>query len=70
MTDSIIPKTYEEWRHCITVHCGLELTPEYINERIAALSDEKDFSTKQFTRKYGREYLDQTLSWFKQARQS
>ena len=31
----MIPHTYDQWRHCITVECGLALTPVSIAERLA-----------------------------------
>ncbi len=70
MEKSIIPQNYEEWRHCIIVECGLELTPSYIEERIASLQDEKVFYTKQFIQLYGQQHHKKVLDWFKQARDS
>ncbi|NOT85745.1 MAG: TonB-dependent receptor [Methylococcaceae bacterium] len=41
-----IPQTYVAWRHCITVDCGIPLTFDFVNARIAVLTYEKnDFST-------------------------
>ena len=70
MKASIIPETYEEWRHCITVECGLELTPKYISERISALKNKDDHYTQQFVKRYGEQYLQQILSWFVQSKSS
>ena len=70
MNESIIPTNYEEWRHCIIVECGLELTPAYIDGRIAALNDDRDYYTQQFVKLYGQPYLQQVLNWFNQAKQS
>ena len=67
MTTSVIPQNYEEWRHCIIVECGLELTQDYIDQRITALNDPKDHYTQQFLRKYGAEYHQQVLNWFAMA---
>ncbi|WP_086933876.1 hypothetical protein [Agarilytica rhodophyticola] len=67
---SIIPETYEQWRHCIIVECGLELTPKYISERISALQDDRDYYTQQFVKLYGRQYLQQVLAWFMQAQKN
>ncbi len=67
MKDSFIPKTYEEWHRYITVEGGIDLTPDYISQRITALQDEKEHSTQQFSKQYGQEYLQQVISWFKQA---
>ena len=68
MKTPIIPVTYEDWRHCITVECGIELTPEYISERISALQNGKDHYTQQFVKRYGDQYLQQVLSWFMQSK--
>ena len=68
MLASIIPQSYQQWRHCITVECALELTPDFIEQRIAALQDSGDHYTKQFVRLYGQEYLQRVLGWFLQAR--
>ena len=68
MKEDITPKNYNEWRHCITADCGLKLTPEYIDERITALNDDKEHYTQQFLKLYGPEYLQQVLSWFAQAK--
>lgn len=68
MMESVIPGNYKEWRHCITVECGLELTPAFIEERIASLQNPKDYKTKQFVQLYGPQYLQQVLAWFQQAR--
>jgi len=68
MKESIIPKTYEEWRHCIVVECGIELTPDYISGRISALKNDKDYYTQQFVKLYGQLYLQQVLDWFMQSK--
>lgn len=70
MTSSIIPQHYEEWRHCIIVECGLELTPTFIEKRIVSLQDESEHSTKQFIRLYGIEHHQAVLGWFMQAQKS
>lgn len=68
MASSIIPRNFDEWKHCITVECGLELTPDYIEQRIEALQTPNDHYTQQFTRLYGEQYLQQVLTWFTQAK--
>ena len=70
MTTSVIPQNYEEWRHCITVDCGLELTPQYIAQRTEALQNEKDYYTQQYVKLYGPQYLQQVLAWFVQAQKT
>ena len=70
MENPVIPQNYEQWRHCIIVECGLELTPSYIEKRIASLQDNNDYYTQQFVQLYGKQYLEQVLRWFIQARDS
>ncbi|MFM8445094.1 MAG: hypothetical protein ACKN9W_17375 [Methylococcus sp.] len=44
-TDKIIPTDYAEWHECITVHCGIPLSLEYITERLAALTVMRGLAT-------------------------
>lgn len=60
-------QSYHEWRGAITGPCGLTLTKEYCEERIAALMDDKAPGTRPFIETYGPEYRDQVISWFRQA---
>lgn len=59
---------YAAWKHCITVKCGLKLTPEFVDKRIAALSNKREAMTARFIELYGDEYRQETLGWFEQAR--
>ena len=43
-----LPRTYDEWKYCITVKCGIALTQDYINERLRALSTLDDHATANF----------------------
>lgn len=60
-------ETYEEWHEAITQRSGLTLTKTYCEERIRALSDPKDASTRDFVRLYGEGYLRKVISWFERA---
>jgi hypothetical protein len=64
----MIPLDYAEWRRCIEVDCGLVLSPTYIDERVAELSDTSHFRTAQFTRLYGDGHRQRVLEWFARAR--
>ncbi|MEM9629493.1 MAG: hypothetical protein AAGA21_24930 [Pseudomonadota bacterium] len=61
------PSTYDEWRHCIVVKCGLQLTPEFIQQRLSALRDENDYQTLRFREMWGVEHLRQVITWFEKA---
>ena len=61
-------QTYAEWRRCITVDCGIDLTTAFIEERLRALRDPDDSQTAQFAQLYGEGYLEQVIEWFELAR--
>jgi hypothetical protein len=63
----MIPQTYEEWRHCIEVDCGLSLTPAFIAERLAELSQPDHERTRQYVRLYGEPHRQRVIGWFEQA---
>ena len=59
--------TYEDWRECIEVHCGIPLVESFIAERLAELQDRSHPKTREFERLYGEEHLMRTIGWFEQA---
>lgn len=67
MKNAIIPETYDEWRHCILVECGLKLTKPFIEKRIAALRNKREHHTQQFVKRYGQSHHQQVLNWFAMA---
>lgn len=64
---NIVPTTSEEWKHCITVSCRIPLTPEFVEQRIAALSNMQDHHTQRFVTRWGEAHRERTLGWFRQA---
>ncbi|KAF1711312.1 hypothetical protein CSC70_05210 [Pseudoxanthomonas kalamensis DSM 18571] len=67
MKDDIVPDSYEAWRYCIEVDCGLQLNASYIRERIAALGDASDYHTQQFVRRWGEPHRQRVVTWFLRA---
>jgi hypothetical protein len=63
----LMPSDYASWRYCIEVKCGLALKPDFLQARIAALSDADHVETKRFARLYGDAHLDRVLAWFRRA---
>lgn len=61
---NIIPTDYNEWRHCITVKCGIKLTEDFVEQRIAELNDKENPTTRQFIKLYGEQHWQLTLNWF------
>lgn len=64
---SMIPETYQQWRDCITIRCGIPLTDDFIRSRLKELRDSSNPKTAEFAKMYGREYLNQVIEWFEQA---
>ena len=60
-------KTYDDWRQCITVHCRIPLTPDYVEQRLAALRDPSDHGTQKFIAAWGEAHLACVIGWFEQA---
>lgn len=64
---SMIPETYQQWRDCITIRCGIPLTDDFIRSRLIELRNEQHPKTAEFAKMFGREYLHQVIEWFEQA---
>ncbi len=62
-----IPSSYASWRHYIEVKCDLKLTPEFLQDRIAVLSDPGHEESKSFAKSYGDAYREQVLTWYQRA---
>ncbi|MEM8844904.1 MAG: hypothetical protein AAGB35_07670 [Pseudomonadota bacterium] len=67
MMTSPIPQNFNEWHHCITVSCGIELTPEFISKRLEVWRNEGSEETKRFRNLYGDSHWQLVISWFEQA---
>ncbi|WP_028239335.1 hypothetical protein [Stutzerimonas azotifigens] len=62
-----IPDSYSAWRHCITVECGIPLTADFIQRRLAILSNPEEYETQRFTQVHGAAHLQAVLAWFQRA---
>ncbi len=62
-----IPQSYDEWRHCITVRCGIPLTQTFVEGRIKELRDGDHRRTREFREKYGPDHLNRVIGWFETA---
>lgn len=67
MKQSLTLNSYEDWRRCITVLCGIPLTSSYIQQRLAALRDPADSTTKRFVAIWGEHHRLRVIHWFEQA---
>ncbi|CAM4237470.1 hypothetical protein [Kerstersia similis] len=62
-----IPRTYEQWRHCIVHECGIPLTAGYIAQRLATWRNPDTEETRRFRRLYGDTHWQAILAWFERA---
>ena len=60
----MIPETYAQWHRCITVDCGIALTPDFIAQRLAALADTQSQENVRFRRLYGDAHWQRVRTWF------
>jgi hypothetical protein len=67
MVSSPFSENYEQWRHCITVDCGIPLTPIFVAQRLAVWRDAESEETLRFRRLYGDAHWRSVISWFEQA---
>lgn len=59
--------TYQDWRYCIQVKCGIPLSEDFVQKRIVVLSDTVCDSTRKFVREWGDEHRQRVLAWFQRA---
>ena len=67
MMSGPIPQDYNEWRHCITVECGIPLTADFVAQRLTVWRDESLEETRRFRRLYGDAYWETMIGWFENA---
>lgn len=67
MNAPVIPQTYEQWRHCITVECGIPLTRAFAEERLAVWSNPDSDETRRFEQLYGATHRERVRQWFERS---
>lgn len=67
MNTNGFPTTFAEFCYLITQRCGTALTRAYCQERIIALRDDQDSSTRDFLKCYGKPHHQQVIAWYEQA---
>jgi len=63
----MIPRSYSQWQHCITVECGIDMTPAFVAQRLAVWRDAQAQETQRFRRLYGDAHWRAVTGWFEQA---
>lgn len=67
MMSTQIPQNYEQWKHCITVECGIPLTLSFVSQRLKSWRHESSEETQRFRRLYGDGHWQSVISWFERA---
>lgn len=67
MMNSPIPENFEQWRHCITVECGIPLTSHFVQQRLSVWRNEELEETVRFRKVFGDAHWRAVISWFEQA---
>lgn len=62
----MIPKTFEDWKYCIVQNCKIPLTKEFAAQRLTILENKNHKETKRFKELYGKKYLQNIISWYRQ----
>ena len=67
MDQSVIPETYEQWKREVQAKCGIALTRDYLERRLAALTDRSSSDATNLVAAYGDAHLRQLVDWHKRA---
>ena len=67
MMASPFPQNFNEWKYCITVECGIELSASFIAQRLLVWKDENHEETRRFRQRFGDNYWRSVIGWFTQA---
>ncbi len=67
MKKTELPTSFEEWKECITLKCGIPLTRDYLQARVRLLQSTALQDTRRFRELYGEAHYSRVLEWFKRA---
>lgn len=59
----------DDWKHCITALCGIPLIKPYIEQRLTALRDLAEYSTRKFVATWSEQHRLRVIGWFEPAQQ-
>lgn len=63
----MIPNDYNSWKHCITIECGIELSKDFLQNRIRVLTDVTNQETQKIILLYGQIHIHNLIKWMQQA---
>lgn len=59
----MIPQDFETWRDCITIKCGIALSPAFARQRLAIYRQVTHIETAEFIRLYGSRHYQNIVAW-------
>lgn len=63
----MLPQTFEQWKNCIINQCKIQLSKDFINNRLMVYTDVNNSETKKFTSLYGVTHLKNIIYWLQKA---
>ena len=63
----MIPETYEAWHRCMTHSCRIDLTPDFLAQRLAELKEGRSYDVARFRELYGEAHWTRVIAWFERA---
>jgi len=60
----MIPQTYEDWKNCLVHDCKINLTEDFVRQRLRVYSNKENFETKKFVSLYGQQHVKNIIEWF------
>lgn len=64
----MIPKNYEEWIDCITNKCKINISEQFITERLKVYTQTNNSETIRFKKLYSETHLNNLISWLEIAK--
>ncbi|QQT28432.1 hypothetical protein I6J02_20940 [Sphingobacterium spiritivorum] len=61
----MVPQDYESWKDCIENKCGITLTRDFVEKRLAIYTDVSHEETQRFVGLYGEQHRQRIIEWLK-----
>ena len=62
----MIPQTFNDWKFCIINDCKINLTTDFVQQRLAIYQDKENHETQKFVSLYGEQHLQNIINWLKE----
>jgi hypothetical protein len=62
----MLPKTFNDWTNCIVNDCKIDLTRDFVQQRLKVYQNSENAETQKFISLYGEQHLQNIINWFNQ----